>query len=128
VINVVQNMSPTIVGVIQAIATVLAALIVGVAGVLISRKFTRLRDEQDRESQWRQHAIDLTKLDQERMIKMAPPNSIPVLRPAILDFLANYRDLQELGDRSPKDLYQVIIERRISQKKSPDTSKTGEQA
>lgn len=106
----------------QAAATVLAALIVGVAGALLGRIFSRMRDRQDRESQWRQHAIELTKLDQERKIRGAPPNSIPVLRPAILDFLANYRDLQELGDKTPRELYETILRSRIAERKASNPS------
>ena len=103
---------------IQAIGTILAALIVGVAGGLISRHYARERDKQDKESQWRQHAIELTKLDLDRKIKSLPPDGLKSLRPSILDFLANYRDLQELGESTPKELYEKIINERMVQKKA----------
>jgi len=91
--------------------TIIAALIVGIAGGLVSTHYSRERDKQDKESQWRQHAIELTKLDLERKIKS---NLSQPLRPSILDFLANYRDLQELGGSSPKELYLKIEKSRIS--------------
>lgn len=101
-------------GLIQALGTILSALIVGVAGALISRRYARERDRQDKESQWRQHAIELTKLDLERKLKTRPVDDVGPLRPSILDFLANYRDLQELGLRTPAELYGTILEKRIS--------------
>jgi len=111
-----QTISQPTATALQAVATVVAAIIVGVFGAVLGRIFSRFRDRQDRESQWRQHAIELTKLDQERKIKTMPPNTILVLRPAILDFLANYRDLQELGMKTPKELYGTILKCRISER------------
>jgi hypothetical protein len=106
---------------IQALATILAALIVGVAGGLISRQYARERDRQDKETQWRQHAIELTKLDLERKLKGQPPDGSKPLRPSILDFLANYRDLQELGEATPKALYEkIIMERMVGKKKDEE--------
>jgi hypothetical protein len=127
-------------GILDAAGTVAAALIVGVAGGLIGRRYSRERDRQDKESQWRRHAIELTKLDLERKIHalqgslpqparqtvidalLGRPGTpeeehkpSPRLRPSILDFLANYRDLQELGQRSPAELYRKILEVRISE-------------
>lgn len=99
--------------IISATATILAALIVGIAGAMIGQRYARERDRQDKESQWRQHAIELTKLDLERKIKTWPEEKKEHLRPTILDFLANYRDLQQLGEMSPKELYLKIIEDRI---------------
>jgi hypothetical protein len=94
-------------------ATIVSALIVGVAGGLISRSYSRERDRQDRESQWRQHAIELTKLELERKRQSHSDDASRQLRPSILDFLANYRDLQELGGRTPAELYKDISESRI---------------
>jgi hypothetical protein len=99
---------------ITGAATLLAAIIVGVFGAFIGACFSRQRDRQDRESQWRSHAVELTKLDLERKLKTRDPNDRQPLRPSILDFLANYRDLQELGESSPKDLYLRIQESRVS--------------
>ena len=99
--------------IISGVGAVLAALIIGVAGSLITRHYARERDRQDRESQWRQHAIELTKLDLERKLKAYDPKVHGSLRPTILDFLANYRDLQELGELSPKELYVKIKNERI---------------
>ena len=35
-----------------------------------------------------------------------------LLRPSILDFFANYRDLQELGQETPATLYQEVKDER----------------
>ncbi len=100
--------------VVGGAATVLGALIVGVAGGLITQRLSRERDRQDKESQWRQHAIELTKLDLERKTKARESGASQPLRPSILDFLANYRDLQELGASSPAQLYLKIERSRIA--------------
>ena len=39
-----------------------------------------------------------------------------------MDFLANYRDLQELGEKSPKELYLKLERDRITKPKSQDDS------
>ena len=85
--------SETLAALIQGGATLLAALIVGVAGGMISRRYARERDRQDKESQWRQHAIELAKLDLERKLRTRGPDDPSPTRPSVLDFLANYRDL-----------------------------------
>lgn len=105
--------------IIQGIGTVFGALIVGIAGVRISNKYSRERDRQDKESQWRSHAIELTKLDLQRKIKARElnPRKKP-LRPSILDFLANYRDLEELDTQSPADIYLKVKEKRITREDS----------
>ncbi|GJL55981.1 MAG: hypothetical protein NPIRA02_31130 [Nitrospirales bacterium] len=104
---------------IKAFATIAATLIAGITGIMLSRSYLSERDKQDKESQWRQHAIELTKLDVERKLKTQSNNtSIP--RPSILDFLANYRSLQELGEMSPRELYDKILESRIIS--NPDQS------
>lgn len=99
--------------IIGLIGTLLGALIVVIAGGMITGRYARERDRQDKESQWRQHAIELTKLDIERKLKGHRPGTDPPLRPGILDFLANYRDLQELGKLTPKELYLKIEKDRI---------------
>ena len=100
---------------VQAIGTVVAALIVGVAVALISIRYSRERDRQDKESQWRSHAIELTKLDMQRKLSTRKPKDKTRIRPSILDFLANYRDLQELGTVTPSELYKKIKETRIKE-------------
>ena len=100
-------------GLITAGGTILGALIVGIAGTIISRRYARNRDLQDRESQWRNHAIELTKLEIERKLACRSADD-PRPRPAILDFLANYRDLEELGSKTPRELYETIERLRIS--------------
>jgi hypothetical protein len=108
-------------GLITAGGTILGALIVGIAGTIISRRYTRARDLQDRESQWRSHAIELTKLEIQRKLACRSADD-PRPRPAILDFLANYRDLQELGSKTPRELYETIETNRISDtREKPDT-------
>jgi hypothetical protein len=111
---------------IESVGTLFGALVVGIAGGLISRGYARERDRQDKESQWRQHAIELTKLDLERKLKGHRPGVDPPLRPLVLDFLANYRDLQQLGDLSPKDLYLSIERDRISSRLEPPDRNEGE--
>lgn len=99
----------------QAVATIGSAVIVGVAGVLITGLFNRRRDREQREAWWRGHALELTKLDLERALKTRSPRSAEPLRPGVLDFLANYRDLQELGKLTPAKLYLRIKEKRINE-------------
>jgi len=102
-----------------AIGAVVAALIVGIAGNVISVRYSKERDKQQRESDWRNHAVELTKLDLQRKLASWTPDKGP-LRPTILDFLANYRDLQQLeysdseGTMSPADLYIRICNDRIN--------------
>lgn len=98
---------------LQATGTIVGALIVGFAGSWLTKRFARERDRQDRESQWRTHAIELTKLDMQRKLACRKEGDARP-RPAILDFLANYRDLHELPARSPRDLYKAILEQRIA--------------
>ena len=105
---------------VTAIATLLGAVIIGIFGKVIAGRFLTARDKQDKEAEWRNHAIELTKLDFERKIKARRDDDTSPMRPCILDFLANYRDLQELGEETPKDLYTKIIESRI---KTPDSGK-----
>ncbi len=96
-----------------AIGAVLAALASVLLGKLLVTPFLGARDKQDREAEWRNHALELTKLDQERKLKSGRDFVANPLRPSVLDFLANYRDLQELGKKSPKELYVLIVERRM---------------
>lgn len=98
-----------------AIGVVSAALVTALLGKLIVTPFLSARDKQDRESEWRKHALELTKLDLERKLKTRQDFPANPLRPSILDFLANYRDLQELGTKSPKELYAIIIQQRTKQ-------------
>jgi hypothetical protein len=100
-------------GIVEAAGTIVAALIVGVAGGLIGSRYTRERDRQDKESQWRDHAIELTKLDLERKLNTWPAESLQHVRPSIQDFLANYRDLKELDTLTPAELYAKIETDRI---------------
>ena len=110
--------------IIPAVGTVVAAVIVAVAGTLLSRFFARQRDKQDKEAQWRDHAIELAKLDLQRKLESSVPANPPKqVRPSILDFLANYRDLKELDTLSPKELYLKIEEKRMI-RKAPDKEQT----
>ena len=101
-----------------ACGAILSALLTGLLGKLVVTPFLSARDKQDREAEWRKHALELTKLDLERKLKSGRDFTKHPLRPSILDFLANYRDLQELGSRSPKELYLLIIAKRT--KAAPD--------
>jgi hypothetical protein len=97
----------------------IAAALLSLIGAVISNRRSRLRDLQDKESEWRSHAIELTKLDAQRIIEIRKYDSTTELRPVVLTFLANYRDLQELNTDSPKDLYNRIRENRIIQRRKP---------
>jgi hypothetical protein len=105
-----------IVALASACGAVMSAIVTAVVGKVIVTPFLSARDQQDREAEWRKHAIELTKLDLERKLRVRQPSDTTRLRPSILDFLANYRDLQELGDRSPRELYQLIETKRIANK------------
>jgi hypothetical protein len=98
--------------IVTAAGTVLGAIIVGVFGTLITRKYSREKERQEKEGQWRDHAIELTKLDLERKLKRYDVDHNISLRPSVLDFLANYRDLLELDKVAPKALYRNILENR----------------
>ena len=114
----------------QALAAfaALAGAIGGVCGAIFTAFFNKFivtpflsaRDKQDREVEWRKHAIELSKLDLERKIKSVSFSKDNPLRPSILDFLANYRDLQELGQKSPAQLYKRILEARITTPKTKE--------
>ena len=110
----------------QAIGTVIGAVIVGLIGGALTLWYNLYRAKQDKESAWRSHALELTKLDIEVKLKIIEVSKkTEPIRPSVLDFLANYRDLQELGDKTPKNLYLEILEKRIS--KPNETSKEAEQ-
>ena len=106
---------------IQSIGTLSGAIIIGIAGGLISKKYSQERDSQDKESQWRSHAIELTKLDLKR--KLENKSNDNPLRPNILDFLANYRDLKELDHKTPGEVYKIILEKRIKKHRKSNKSK-----
>ena len=96
-----------------ATGAILAALITGLLGKLVVTPFLGARDKQDREVEWRKHALELTKLEVERKLKSGRDFKAFPMRPSILDFLANYRDLQELGTKTPAALYKEITEKRV---------------
>lgn len=104
-----------------AIGVVFAALVTGLLGKFVVTPFLSARDKQDRESEWRRHALELAKLDLERKLRTRGDLQGNPPQLSILDFLANYRDLQELGEKSPKELYKVITKERT---KPPPPSKS----
>lgn len=124
---------------ITALGPILAALIAATAGAWIAHRYTSKREEAertatserhtkdlevlqkrhdlDKESEWRSHAVELTKLEVQRKLTIWQNTSKykrHKLRPVILDFLANYRDLVELDQSTPRDLYLKILSYRIS--------------
>ncbi len=111
--------------VVTAGASLLGVIIAAILGKFLASVWLNARDKQDKEMEWRNHAIELTKLDLERKIKARKAEDSQPIRPSILDFLANYRDLQELGDTTPKDLYLKIESSRI---KKPVGTKTQQEA
>jgi hypothetical protein len=102
-----------------ATGAIAAAVVTGILGKIIVSPFLSARDRQDREAEWRKHALELTKLDLERKLRTRGAGDTSRIRPSILDFLANYRDLQELGTKTPKDLYIDILDRRITSTPAP---------
>ena len=100
--------------VITATGTICGAFIVAIGGGIITLLYNRQRDKQDLENARRAHAIEVTKLEVERKLRTRPPNATTPGRPVILDFLANYRDLTDLGILSPRELYLKILNERIN--------------
>ena len=112
--------------VITAGGSIVAALIIAVAGTLLSRFFARARDRQDKEAQWRDHAIELAKLDLQRHLEGIPAEKRrKQIRPSILDFLANYRDLTELDSKTPRDLFETIMQKRVSRQRPGNAGSSG---
>jgi hypothetical protein len=105
--------APTLAAVV-ALAGATGAIIAAAIGRLVVTPFLGARDKQDREVEWRKHALELAKLDLERRLKTYIAGESQPMRPSILDFLANYRDLQELGTKTPRDLFIIIKDKRIT--------------
>ena len=126
ILRELANLSPGALAAIAALAgasgAVISAIVTAIIGKVIVSPFLSARDQQDREVEWRKHAVELTKLDLERKLRVRQASDTTRIRPSILDFLANYRDLQELGQKSPRELYQIIQTKRIA---SADSSKLG---
>jgi hypothetical protein len=113
-----SKLSPGTIAAIVALAgafgAVVSAIVTSILGKLVISPFLGARDRQDREVEWRKHAIELTKLDLDGKLRSRDPLDHTPPRPSVLDFLANYRDLQELGAKTPKELYLDIQSKRIS--------------
>ncbi|XUM23198.1 hypothetical protein ACRAVF_07290 [Bradyrhizobium oligotrophicum S58] len=128
VLQELTNLSPGALAAVAAIAgacgAVAAAMITGLITKFFVTPFLGARDKQDKEVEWRKHAIELTKLDLERKIKTRQPTDTRSLRPSILDFLANYRDLRELDKASPRDLYIAIEATRVTKLDEPVKSES----
>lgn len=116
-----SQLNPTTLAAVTALAGATGAVLVGVITGVVTKFVVGARDRQDREAEWRKHAIELSKLDLDRKLKTRPPSDTRPIRPSILDFLANYRDLQDLDKASPRDLYATIQAMRIK-KQTPHTS------
>lgn len=116
-----SKLSPGVLAVIVALAgafgAIISAIVTAIVGKFFVSPFLGARDKQDKEVEWRKHAIELTKLDLERKLRTRVASDTKPLRPSILDFLANYRDLQELGEKeAPKDVYEKVKSRRTNLK------------
>lgn len=59
--------------------------------------------------------MEVTKLELERKLRSGRNFNAHPLRPSILDFLANYRALQELGTKTPAVLYEEIVKNRFKE-------------
>ncbi|HWX85136.1 MAG TPA: hypothetical protein VNZ48_16180 [Xanthobacteraceae bacterium] len=117
-----SKLSPSALASVAALAGLVGVIISAVFGLVVAvigKFLIGARDKQDKEVEWRTHAIELTKLDLERKLKTRSPTDTSPLRLSILDFLANYRDLQELGSKSPAELYKLIPEKRTTQTAAP---------
>jgi hypothetical protein len=114
-----SRLQPTTLAAVTALATATGAVVVALITGVITKFVVGARDRQDREVEWRKHAIELTKLDLDRKLKTRSPTEARPVRPSILDFLANYRDLQDLDKAAPRDLYKTILAMRI---KKQDTN------
>lgn len=93
------------------VGAAIAALVGTIGAALITRSHQRERNRQDQEAQWRTHAVELTKLDFERLKRAAGADGR--MLPVILSFLPLYRDLRELNTTSPADLYTTILNKRM---------------
>ncbi len=113
IINTLNTMNSETRLLLTAIIASVTALIVALIGVLAT-KYLTAKDKKDKESEWRSHAIELAKLDLQRAISNKGVDSNTKLRPSIIDFLANYRDLEELGVKTPKQLCKDIYDKRIT--------------
>lgn len=113
----VGGSSSYLAGIIQALGTIGAAVIVWIAGSVITKRQNENRNAQDREAQYRTHAVELTKLEAARKLKRYElnPTAQTYPRTSILDFLANYRDLKQLDYKDPGVLYIEIPEKRTEQ-------------
>lgn len=112
---------------LQLIGTILAALIISVVGAWVTARFTRARDLQDRESQWRQHAVELTRLELERKLETWSVGDKLKIQPVIHDFLAIYRDLQKLNTMSPGELSKQIRAKNTASVTQPHIAPSGHQ-
>ncbi|RVD31771.1 hypothetical protein [Mesorhizobium sp. M4B.F.Ca.ET.017.02.2.1] len=118
-----SRLQPTTLAAVTALAGATGAVIVGVITGVVTKFVVSARDRQDKEAEWRKHAIELTKLDLDRKLKTRSPSDTRPVRPSILDFLANYRDLQDLDKASPRDLY-VTIQTMRTKKQGTSVSET----
>jgi hypothetical protein len=114
------KLTPGALAAFAALAGAIGAIVAATITAIAAKFLVGARDRQDREVEWRKHAIELTKLDLDRKLKTRGAADSSPLRPCILDFLANYRDLQELGKKTPTELYQVINEKRINRRAASD--------
>lgn len=94
---------------LQAGGAIIAALIVGLLGGLITFGYNVHRTRQDRESQWRNHAIELTKLDLQRKLSSRTVVTNLPIQPSIHDFLNNYRQLKKLDSMTVEAVYNEIV-------------------
>ena len=115
-ITYIEGLNPETVRLIGTVITALATLVgitlTALLGKLLGAAWLSARDRLDKETEWRNHAIELTRLETQKKIERFKLDQSIQLRPSILDFLAIYRDLQELGNKSPKELYREILDKR----------------
>jgi hypothetical protein len=122
ILDDLAKLPPGVLTAIAAASAAVGAVVAALLTVLLGKLFVGARDKQDREVEWRKHAVELTKLELERKLNSGRDFQKNPLRPCILDFLAHYRDLQELGKRSPLELYLKIQADRINKPPVPAPS------
>ncbi|MET4606704.1 hypothetical protein ABIB90_006206 [Bradyrhizobium sp. JR4.1] len=111
-----SKLQPITLTAVAAVVSATAAVIVGVITGVITKFVVGARDRQDREVEWRSMQSSSPSSTLTASSKPRAPPDTPPLRPSILDFLANYRDLQDLDKASPRDLYATTPAMRIKKR------------
>jgi len=110
------------IGLTGAVAGAALTSIGALLGAVVTNRRNRRRDAQDRESEWRSHAVELAKVENERLIEARKNNPNIKLEPTIFNFLALYRDLHLLNDMTVEELYAKIVANNLIEPKEEPTA------